>query len=199
MDILPEDLPAYDTITESCLKAFSDENKRIDPMTLAFDIMKGDDFPMHHPSHHYLAPAILLTCIYRVQQKDIEKLRSDLAIAYERSLKVLKGFCGFFGCCGAAVGLGIAYSVLEDTAPLSEKKWSPTNRITGLGLLEMSEYPGPRCCKRNTFIALSQGIDFFKEHLGLHLIDTRPVQCSFYFNNQECLKNVCRFYPKEPS
>ncbi|NLN98040.1 MAG: hypothetical protein GX127_06665 [Eubacteriaceae bacterium] len=195
MEILPEDIPAYDKVNEICLNTFNDQNQDLAPVALAEKIMGIPELPFHHPFHHYLVSAVLLTCSYRSLGEDRKTLDNALKIAYERSLKVLKGFCGLYGCCGAAVGLGIAYSILTNTTPLSKKSWSDTNRITGLGLIEMAKYSGPRCCKRNTYIALLQGVAFIRENLKIHLADEGTIHCSFYAKNKECLKENCCFYP----
>jgi hypothetical protein len=54
---------------------------------------------------------------------------------------------------------------------------------------------GPRCCKRNTFLAIQGAVAFVKEHLGVTIPLDRNVTCSFYAMNQECRTKDCPFYP----
>ena len=44
-------------------------------------------------------------------------------------------------------------SILTETTPYSESSWGITNMITAKSLMRMAEIGGPRCCKRNSFIA----------------------------------------------
>ena len=64
---------------------------------------------MHGPEHHAIVPGAIIAAVrntgYPVPEGAIEK-------ALERASKVPGGWCGLYGDCGAAVGVGIAVSVL---------------------------------------------------------------------------------------
>ena len=100
-------------ITDLCLTHYeAHKGEATDPLALADAIMATDGFPMHYPCHHYLVPAVLLTVVRAAQNKEGTNLQADLALAQERALTVPGGACGFQGCCGAAVGIGIFWSVI---------------------------------------------------------------------------------------
>lgn len=191
-----DDLDRYcNRITEYCLNAFSDDQDD-DVAEMAAKIMKTPEFPMHHPAHHYLVAAVLLTECRKKQGHGLDILQRDLAEAVKRAADIPGGACGNLGACGAAVSVGIFWSVITDTTPLSEGSWAYGNRATGNALLEMAETGGPRCCKRCSWIALLSSLPQIEETLHIQLKSRRPV-CDFHENNHECIKERCPFYPKE--
>ena len=152
------------------------------------------EFPMHYPYHHYLVPAVMLTAVYRLQGETEEALGAALEEAKKRALNVLKGFCGLYGDCGAAVGLGIFMSILTGTTPHSEETWAMTNRITAGSLMKIAEIDGPRCCKRNCFLALQYAVPFLKETLDITLEAPEEIECTFSTVNEDCKGDACPFF-----
>ncbi|MDL2253154.1 DUF5714 domain-containing protein [Ruminococcaceae bacterium OttesenSCG-928-I18] len=185
----------YDKITEYCLKAWDSDSVE-DVVELATGVMDMPGHPLHYPTHHYLVPAVMLTAARKDQGHEREVLERDLAEALERARNVPGGSCGFQGACGAAVGTGIFWSIITDTAPVSEENWADTNRATGKALLTMAEYGGPRCCKRCSWLALQSVVPDAKKKLRLHIHAGDP-QCNFYEDNKECLEERCPFYPED--
>ncbi|MEA4987785.1 MAG: DUF5714 domain-containing protein [Anaerovorax sp.] len=192
------ELTSYDNvtkyITEECIRNYREKDV-ISPIDLAVHLMEFPEMKMHCPQHHYLIPAVMLTAAYKFQGRPIEMLQDGLTEAMLRAKNVLAGFCGLYGSCGAAVGLGIFSSILTDTTPHSVETWSLTNRIVAESLLRIAEINGPRCCKRNSFFALLLGEKFTKEQFGIDLGTTEKISCSFYSNNQDCRQKECPFFP----
>jgi hypothetical protein len=192
------DLTSYDKvtkyITEECLENYK-EKGTIQPIELAIYLMELPEFDMHCPQHHYLIPAVMLTAAYKVQGRPIKMLQDGLTEAMLRAKNVLAGFCGLYGSCGAAMGLGIFASILTDTTPYSVETWALTNRIVAESLAKIAEFNGPRCCKRNSFIALQLAEKFTKEEFGIDLGITEKITCSFYSRNKECKEKECPFFP----
>ncbi len=182
-------------ITQECLRTYAEEDK-IRVSDLVFRLLQSPHLPMHCPQHHYLIPAAMLTAACKVQARSLEKLRDDLIEAMMRAKNVLPAFCGLYGSCGTAVGLGIYTSILLDSDQYSTHNWALSNRIVGQCLLKISEIDGPRCCKRNSYIALQVGEVFSKEVLHLDLGTTERIQCIFHERNgSECKKQACPFFP----
>ena len=181
-------------VTERCKEAFIKEEAP-GVLELATEIMGAEGFPMHAPVYHYLVPAVLLTVCRKVQGHDLSVLERDLAEALERARKVPGGSCGFQGACGAGVGVGIAWSLLTDSTPLSTKTWGQCNRATGKALIAISNAGGPRCCKRCTYIALESAVEDIRAILKLEIPSNRQV-CTFSDRNQECLKLACPFHKR---
>lgn len=184
-------LPAGEFIARSCIAS-----QLKDPVAQALLLMRDRRIAMHGPEHHFLVPAVLLSAYYNVTgdtgQKE-EKIRT----AQKRAASVLGGFCGFQGDCGAAVGVGIFISVMTGSTPLSTKEWRLSNLATGRSLITIAENGGPRCCKRNTFLALEEAGKFLREQFDVILPVSHNVKCEFTDLNKQCLHEKCRFYPQE--
>ena len=114
------------------------------PLEIAEQIMAEPVVPMHGPEHHVIVPAAIVTAVrnagYDVPVKALEQ-------AISRGSQVPGGWCGFFGDCGAAVGIGIAVSVLTGATPLTGKQRSLAIEATSRALAHLCD-DGPRCCKR---------------------------------------------------
>ena len=163
------------------------------PVELAIELMKSPKVKMHGPEHHFLVLAVLLTTFYnKIDQHDnkVKKLR----VARLRAENVLGGFCGFYGACGAGVGTGIFVSLITDSTPLATQAWGLANKMTSESLACIAELGGPRCCKRDTFLALKSAANFVQEHFPLTLPISDPLLCEFSNLNRECLLADCPFH-----
>lgn len=183
-------------IYDECL-AYHQQEEYVPLWQRAAAIMAKDGFPLHYPCHHYLVPALLLSECRKRQGLPAEKLAADLETARQRSSNVLGGFCGFYGTCGAAVGLGIFWSIITDTTPLSQISWGYANEATGQALLDIAALGGPRCCKRAVFLTLQSALPQIEARLGLKLELGEGLQCPFHERNKECIGLNCPFYPRE--
>ncbi|MGI6553386.1 MAG: DUF5714 domain-containing protein [Bacillota bacterium] len=181
-------------ITDECLLLYQ-EKDRVQPTELAIHLMEFPALKMHCPQHHYLISAVMLTAAYKAQGRPAEILRDGLIEAMLRAKNVLHGFCGFYGSCGAAVGLGIYASILTNTTPYSVESWSLANRIVAESLLKISGINGPRCCKRNSYIALQLAEIFTREKFGIDLGRTEKITCTHFHRNEECKKQECPYFP----
>ena len=178
-----------DIIYDYCLK--TDKNN---PMKMAIKLMKNSSINMHGPEHHFLVPAVLLTSYYNViGQKDIKEKR--LRITRERAKKIPGGICGNYGNCGAGVGAGLFISVILGATPLTGESWGLANEITGNILLKVGKIGGPRCCKRNSFLAIEEASKFV-DKLGIKLYeyDKHETICEFKRFNKQCIKR-CTYFP----
>jgi hypothetical protein len=156
--------------------------------------MRSSNITMHGPEHHFLVPAVLLAAYYNLKKDPKEKV-SKIREARRRSSNILGGFCGFHGNCGAAVGTGIFISLITDSNPLSIQEWKFSNLMTARSLLKIAKHGGPRCCKRNTFLAINEAVKFLKTHFDFTIDIDKKKRCEFTNLNKECLKQICPFYP----
>lgn len=181
-------LPALDLIERTCQATIE-----TDPLRLAESLMRNPAIKMHGPEHHFLVPAVLITawCTAHGDKRKAERLTT----ARKRAEDVKGGFCGFHGTCGAAMGAGIACSILTGATPLARDEWRMSNLMTAACLSVIGEAGGPRCCKRDTFLALLVGRDFLNRRLGAKLPAEKQPVCPFAANNRECLATDCRFFP----
>lgn len=179
---------AVTVITNYCLNTTSTS-----PLHMALDLMKHPSVNMHGPEHHYLVPAVLTTA-FVIKNSNQEILVKLLKEAQKRSRNILGGFCGFYGACGAGVGCGIYASLILQASPLSENEWGLCNLMTSKALESISKPGGPRCCKRDTFLAIESAISFTKEYLNTDLDAYPDLICTFSSLNKECLIDKCKFH-----
>lgn len=185
----------YVKTKEYCLEQFrSEEEKTI--WEMMEDLMDLEGLPMHCPPHHFMIPAVLLTVCRKADGDTLEDLQKDLEEADKRAHNVLPGFCGWYGSCGAAVGCGIFMSIFTDTNPhTAGETWSWCNAITAKALTVIGEIDGPRCCKRNTYLALNEARDAIEEYLDISLPKPGQVRCKYHEQNKECKGKACPFFP----
>lgn len=160
------------------------------PVAILEQAMAHPSVPMHGPEHHIMVPAIIVASVrntgYPVPEDAIEK-------AISRAVKVPGGWCGFYGDCGAAVGVGIAVSVLTKATPLTGKERSLAMAATSASLTQITD-DQPRCCKRSSRLALEIAIDFLKNRMGINLQQEKNIRCVYSSRNRECAREQCRYF-----
>ncbi|MFC1988750.1 DUF5714 domain-containing protein [Chloroflexota bacterium] len=165
-------------------------SKTIDPAAILEQVMSHPAVPMHGPEHHAIVPAVIVAAVrnsgYPLPDGAVEK-------ALERASKVPGGWCGLYGDCGAAVGAGIAISVITGATPLTGKPRTLAMAATSQALSRMLDEQ-PRCCKRASRIAMQSTVEFLREHLGINLLQADKVRCTYFLRNQECARERCTYY-----
>jgi len=184
-------LSAIDLIRQFCTSS-----ELTDSLQMALIVMQHPAVKMHGPEHHFLVPAVLLAAYYNLKNDPARK-KAKILEAEKRAKHVLGGFCGSHGDCGAAVGTGIFLSLITDATPVSVDSWRFSNMMTASALMSIALHGGPRCCKRNTYLAITEAVQFMKEHLNIRMDISSEIKCQFSPLNKECLKKECRFYPKD--
>jgi len=121
---------------------------------------------------------------------------ADVFEGVTRATQIPGGWCGFYGTCGAAVGLGTAYSVITKATPLSDKERSQANEITAKGLTAVAELGGPRCCAAAVRAILEVGVEIAKEYLNItfpeRVTDSEPCWVSKY--QPDCKHKRCKYF-----
>ena len=140
-----------DAIISVCM-----EEKSKNPIDIFEKLMSMEFCHMHGPEHHIMVGASLLTAFKNAGGNiDLAKALPEM---YSRGKSVPGGACGFWGACGAAVSAGIYFSVITDTTPLSEASWGSANLMTSRALGKIGGIGGPRCCKRNGYLAITEAV-----------------------------------------
>ena len=178
------------------IRQFCNFSELTDPLQIALILIQHPAVKMHGPEHHFLVPAVLLAAYYNLKDGSAEKIEK-IEEAETRAKHVLGGFCGFYGNCGAAVGTGIFLSLITDATPLSVDSWRLSNMMTASTLMSIALHGGPRCCKRNTYLAIIEAAQFLKENLNIQMNVSSKIECQFSPLNKECLREECPFYPKD--
>lgn len=173
---------------------FCSSESGADPWDIARRLMLLPAVHMHGPEHHVLVGSALLTA-YRNAGGSVD-LDQALGEMVSRGKQIPGGACGFLGCCGAAVSAGIFMSLVAKATPLSGQPWSLANRTTAEALRRIGELGGPRCCKRDSFLAIGVAVDFCATELGVEMDRPQRLVCLFYQRNPECLATRCPFNPR---
>ena len=164
------------------------------PIEIMQKLMEDSYIYMHGPEHHIMAGAALLVAYHNSGGK-IE-LEGALEEMKARGSKYPGGACGMWGCCGAAVSVGMFMSIVTKATPLTGKSWRLSNQATAKALIALAGLGGPRCCKRNCFTAVKEAVEFVRENLGISMELPEKIQCDFSDENQQCLKKNCPYYQK---
>jgi MoaA/NifB/PqqE/SkfB family radical SAM enzyme/SAM-dependent methyltransferase len=162
-------------------------------MIRLFEEVRSDArFPVHGPEHHALVPGVILAT-YRNLGGGITE--SDILTGIDRGLSIPGGACGFMGICGAAVGVGIAFSIILGANPLTPKPRQAVQRILSeiMGVLAGQE--AARCCRRECFLSLREAARLSGDFLPVSLRADEGSPCDQYRVNAECSRKGCPLFP----
>lgn len=178
-----------DTIIGLCLNTDSK-----DPFEIIRSMMAQPFCHMHGPEHHVMVGSALLTAYKNAGgELDLEKALMEMQ---QRGRSVPGGACGFWGACGAGISAGMFVSILTGSTPLAAEAWGLSNQMTSKALSKIGEIGGPRCCKRDSYLAIFAAIDFVKEHFGVEM-EHGDVRCIHSQYNNQCLGARCPFHAAE--
>ena len=163
-----------------------------DPAALLEHLMAQDECPAFGPVHHVLTGAALLACMRRPEGADLDE---RLELMCERGSLVPGASCAQWGVCGAAASCGMAFAIAAGNAPLRAEGWSEAQLMVAAILERIARAGAPRCCKRDTRIAVREAAAWFNRELdaGFELADTVPV-CAVSDKNSACLKGSCPYH-----
>lgn len=160
------------------------------PAAIMEQVWQMPEVHLFGPEHHRIVPCVLLAA-YRNCGGEIGA--DDIDAAWKRGEAVIGGTCGYWGVCGAAIGMGIFFSVLYAATPMSRESWALIQRFSAICLERISQYGGPRCCKRTCRIAINTAAELVAETSLIHMpTDWKP--CGYSALNRECLRSDCPFY-----
>lgn len=161
------------------------------PFEILEKMMSMDFCHMHGPEHHIMVGASLLTAYKNTGGKlDLENALEEM---FRRGKAVPGGACGFWGACGAGISTGMYISIVTGSTPLAGKAWGLSNQMTAKALDSIGRNGGPRCCKRDSYLAVAAAIEFTKENLAVEM-ETHAIVCSHSYKNNQCIKARCPFY-----
>jgi hypothetical protein len=167
-----------------------------DMLRLFAQIRRHPAIPMHGPEYHAMVPAVILAT-YRNRGGGIALEMIESGISRGRS--VAGGFCGFMGVCGAAVGVGIAFSLLIDANPTKARERRIVQGVTQQVLEAIARLKAARCCQRDCAIAFSKAAELSASILPVTLEANYRLVCSQQDLNRECLGKACRLHPANAS
>ncbi|MCI5117359.1 MAG: methyltransferase domain-containing protein [Candidatus Electrothrix sp. LOE1_4_5] len=163
-------------------------SKEKDMIALMTGIRNHPAVPIHGPEHHALVAGVILAA-YRNNGGKI--CQDIISTGIDRGSKIPGGSCGFWGCCGAAVGAGIAAAMILESTPLKAAERQQALTVTAEILIEISRIKGGRCCQRETWVALTYISQHAERFFGLNLPIETVLHCQQYEKNQECVYTSC--------
>ncbi len=175
-----------DEIFSICLN-----DKSVNPVEILEKMMSMPTCHMHGPEHHVMVGAALLTA-YKNAGGEID-LKSALSEMQKRGKQVPGGVCGFWGACGAGISTGIFFSIALKATPLAKEAWGLSNQMTAKALESIGKNGGPRCCKRDSYLAIVEAVKFTSEQLGIKM-ELTPIICTRSRMNNQCIQNACPFH-----
>ncbi|MDO8947698.1 MAG: DUF5714 domain-containing protein [Desulfocapsaceae bacterium] len=170
------------------IKSICTTTKEQDLIRLLKLIRSHPSIPMHGPEHHAMIPGILLAC-YRNCGGAISS--KEILTAINRGADVPGGVCGFWGACGAAIGIGIGVATIFSATPLTPGPRQLAQEFSGRILMALAAHKGSRCCQRETYIALTETARLSTEMLSVSLRTEAELHCNQYLHNKECIRKQC--------
>ena len=163
------------------------------PVKILEELMSLPFCHMHGPEHHVMVGAALLTAYKNAGGKlELEKALPEI---YKRGKQVPGGVCGFWGACGAGISTGMYMSVVTGATPLAREAWGLSNRMTSAALAAIGAVNGPRCCKRDSYLAVREAVRFTAENLGVAM-EIDEIRCSRSGMNNQCIQSRCPFFQR---
>jgi len=164
------------------------------PVEILEKMMSMEFCHMHGPEHHVMVGSALLSA-YKNAGGEID-LASALLEMHSRGKQVPGGACGFWGACGAGISAGMYMSIITKSTPLAKEAWGLSNQMTARALDAIGKNGGPRCCKRDSYLAISEAVCFTEEKIGIKM-ELDKIICSRSSMNNQCIKNECPFHERE--
>lgn len=164
----------------------------VDPMVLFSQVRNHPSFPLHGPQYHALVPGVLLASMRNAGYPVSD---DQIITGIRRGAEVPGGSCGFMGVCGAASGIGIAFSVLFEATPLKSAERQLVQQVVQQVLAEIAGYEAARCCQRDCWLALRRGLELANELLASPMPTLAPYVCRQSAKNAECPGASCPLHP----
>ncbi len=179
---------AVEIIKKVCL-----HSREADPVALMQTIRSHPHFGIHGPEHHSLVPAVILTALRNSGNPITDE---QIMTAIQRGQTIVGGACAFLGACGAAIGVGVALSLLLGANPYDGDKRQIVQRATQTVLGEIASYNAPRCCQRDSWLALKEASTLLQKYTGKSLA-VRLITCEQFSKNKECIYDQCPLWPSK--
>lgn len=162
------------------------------PYRIFVETANEDFVRIHGPEHHVLDGACVLAALHNAGMDfDLKRALKQLK---EQGLKMPGAACGKWGVCGAVASVGAALAIIEETGPLTtDDSWGSHMVFTSRALGRLAEIGGPRCCKRDAYLAFKTLIPYAEERFGVRLQDD-DIHCGFSDQNAQCLGEKCPFH-----
>ena len=90
-------------------------------------------------------------------------------------------------------GTGMFISIISGATPLKNEPWGLANKMTSKALEAIGSIGGPRCCKRDSYMAIISAIDYVAENFNIQM-EKPVIKCIHSGKNNQCIKERCPFH-----
>jgi len=126
------------------------KNTKKDPFVMYEDVIDelrkswnaSPSLPFHGPWHHGLVGGMIIAALRNNGHGFNDE---DVTEALKRGLMIPGGGCGFLGICGAATGIGIAFSIIERSTLFHDGERRVALYMCSKAMRMISKLGGPRC------------------------------------------------------
>ncbi|MEE4253371.1 MAG: DUF5714 domain-containing protein [Desulfuromusa sp.] len=164
------------------------ESTETDMLELLARLRKHPSIPIHGPEHHALMPGIIVAA-YRNSGGKVDK--DLIATAIRRGGQIIGGSCAFLGVCGAATGVGVAFSLILKANPVKAEERQMVQQITQQVLQDISAFKAARCCQRDCWLGLKKAAELSEKYLPITLQADVVIGCHQRHQNKECIGMDC--------
>ena len=84
-------------------------------------------------------------------------------------------------------------SIISGATPLKNEPWGFANKMTSKALDAIGSIGGPRCCKRDSYMAIISAIDYVAENFNIQM-EKPVIKCIHSDKNNQCIKERCPFH-----
>ena len=135
----------------------------------------------------------MLTCMQQALPLPLEDALNAMA---ERAAMVPGAACARWGVCGAAASCGMAFAIAAENAPLKADGWSEGQTMVSEILAAIAKAGAPRCCKRDSRIAVQVALSWFNGYFGAGFEQPSQVAvCVSMPHNTVCMGSACVYHP----
>lgn len=163
-----------------------------DLIALMAKIRRHPNVPLHGPGHHALVPGVILSTYRNLGGE----LSDDLIrTGIRRGAQIAGGACGFVGVCGAATGVGIAFSIILQANPLKAAERQIVQTVMQRVMQRLAALEAARCCQRECWLVLRAAAELSAQYLPIPLRADAPLACWQWERNAECITGRCPLWP----
>jgi len=159
-----------------------------DMLALFEEITAHPAFPDNGPEYHSLIPGVILAT---ARNLGLQVSEETLLAGIRRGGQMAGGSCAYWGICGAATGVGVAFSLLLEANPMKAEARQAVQAAVGQVLAWISALRAARCCRRDSVLALRKAARISSDLLPVTLSAEAAVGCPAHRQKDGCLGRSC--------
>jgi SAM-dependent methyltransferase len=165
-----------------------------DMISLLDRIRRHEAMRVHGPEHHAMVPAIILATARNLGAPVTEEM---IRLGIQRGSRVVGGHCAYVGACGAALGVGVAFSLILECNPVKGSQRKTVQSAVMAALEPIAALDAARCCQRDSWLALKKAAESSHEILPVALHADAPLRCAQVSANAQCMGDTCPLFPSD--